>query len=287
MKFNKIGYIGGFWGCPPCIDDESVPNYLCDACDTQILQGGIKGWIAKKCDYTFADITDSAEWVTAVANKDVFGRVNGNRILGEMPAPDFSTKRYGSCGQEEVTKQSRTVTLQDAENDTEFSLDVLYNYLASKFPNYEFAFVTCDNRLIGFYSDVAVRTYHVSPQTNEENAYFNAEFRYDEQIGGFIQYQLDFLANTTLNVCWIVSITVAGEGAATTVPNGSDLQMIATVLPTNATDATVTWSVINGTGTGTISPTGLLTGTGLGTVTVVATANDASGVVGTVEITVV
>jgi hypothetical protein len=288
MKFNKSkAYILGVFGCPPCVDDEEYPNYLCDGCDTTILDGGIKGWIAKKCDYTFSDITDSAEWETAIANKDVFGRINGNRILGEMPAPDFSTKRYGSCGQEEVTKQSRTVSLQDAENDSDLSLDIIYNYLAKKFPNYEFAFVSCDNRLIGFFDDVAVRTFHVAPQTNEENAYFTAEFRYDEQVGEFAQFQLDFLNTLTLNVCWVSSIVVSGEGAAVTVPNGSDLQMIATVLPTSATDATVVWSVVNGTGTATIDANGLLSGTGIGTVTVIATANDAGAVSGSIEIEVV
>lgn len=287
MKFNKSNiYLLGVAGCPPCVDDEQAPNYLCDGCDTTILDGGIKGWIAKKCDYTFADITQKTEWETAIANKDVFGRINGNRILGEMPAPDFSTKRYGSCGQEEVTKQSRTVSLQDAENDGEFSLDVIYNYLAKKFPNYEFAFVTCDNRLIGFFDDVAVRTYHVAPQTNEENAYFNAEFRYDEQVGEFTQYQLDFLATITPNVCWVTSIAVDGAGGVTTVAALGTLQMEATVLPTNATDATVAWSVDDPAVATIDAGTGLLTGVAAGTVVVTATANDASGVTGTVSVTV-
>jgi hypothetical protein len=141
--------------------------------------------------------------------------------------------------------------------------------------------------LIGFFDDVAVRTFHVAPQTNEENAYFTAEFRYDEQVGEFAQFQLDFLNTLTLNVCWVSSIVVSGEGAAVTVPNGSDLQMIATVLPTSATDATVVWSVVNGTGTATIDANGLLSGTGIGTVTVIATANDAGAVSGSIEIEVV
>ncbi|PKL27799.1 MAG: hypothetical protein CVV46_09965 [Spirochaetae bacterium HGW-Spirochaetae-2] len=62
--------------------------------------------------------------------------------------------------------------------------------------------------------------------------------------------------------------------------------MGATVLPVDATDMSVTWSVVAGTGTATISATGLLTGTGMGTVTVNATANDGSGIVGTLGITV-
>jgi hypothetical protein len=287
MKFNKSkAYIGGVFGCPPCVDEEEYPNYLCDGCDTTILDGGIKGWIAKKCDYTFSDINSADEWADAIANKDVFGRINGNRILGEMRDADFSTKRYGSCGQEEVTKQSRVVSLQDAENDSELSMDVIYNYLAKKFPNYEFAFVTCDNRLIGFFADVAVRSRPISPQTNEENFYWLTEFRYDEQVGEFTQFQLDFLATLTLNVCWVSSISVEGVGGADTVATGADLQMVATVLPTNATDATVAWSTSDPLIATIDAGTGLLTGVGAGTVIVTATANDASGVTGTVSITV-
>ena len=84
----------------------------------------------------------------------------------------------------------------------------------------------------------------------------------------------------------VASIVVAGAGDAITVANGATLQMGATVLPVDATDMSVTWSVEAGTGTATISATGLLTGTGMGTVTVNATANDGSDIVGTLGITV-
>jgi hypothetical protein len=72
----------------------------------------------------------------------------------------------------------------------------------------------------------------------------------------------------------VTSVTVSGtSGASTITINGGTLQMTATVLPANATDKTVVWSVINGTGQATISSTGLLTAVRNGTVTVVATAN--------------
>jgi uncharacterized protein YjdB len=82
------------------------------------------------------------------------------------------------------------------------------------------------------------------------------------------------------------TITVQGQGGATTVASGGTLQMIESVLPANATDPSVTWSVTNGTGTATISASGLLTGGTGGTVTVVASANDGSGVTGSTVITV-
>ncbi len=85
----------------------------------------------------------------------------------------------------------------------------------------------------------------------------------------------------------VTGITVNSAGNATTIstPQGT-LQMSAVIAPANATNQTVTWSVVPGTGTASISTSGLLTATTNGTVTVKATANDGSGVFGTKEITV-
>ena len=282
------GMLGAFGVCPPCIDDDNAPNYLCDPCDSTVYSGGIAGWFAKKCSYEFADITDSAEWETAIANKDVFGRVNGSRISGGLPAPEFTTKKRGSCGQEEVVEQSRVVSLTDAENDNDFTIDALYNFLAipSNASGYEFGFITCDGRFLGFYSNVTVRPFYQIAETDEDDAYWTIEYRYNEQLGTFSQQQLTFLLTTTYNVCWVTSIVVTGTGGLTTVADGATLQMLAAVLPVNATDASVTWSVVNGTGTATISVGGLLTATAPGLVTVIATANDASGVTGSLVITI-
>jgi hypothetical protein len=85
----------------------------------------------------------------------------------------------------------------------------------------------------------------------------------------------------------VTAITVTGAGGATTVEKDQSLQMSAAVMPDDATDKTVTWSVTNGTGRATIDSNGLLTGTAKGTVTVTATANDGSEVTGTLEVTVV
>jgi hypothetical protein len=77
-------------------------------------------------------------------------------------------------------------------------------------------------------------------------------------------------------------------GGATSVVNGSTLQMIATVLPTDAANRTVTWSVAAVTGAATIdASTGLLTGTAVGAVIVTASATDGSGVTGSETITVI
>lgn len=85
---------------------------------------------------------------------------------------------------------------------------------------------------------------------------------------------------------YVTSITVSGENGATRVRNGRTLQMTATVKPDNATNKTVTWKVVNGTGRAYISSDGLLTAYATGTVTVKAYANDGSGVSGSRVITI-
>ncbi len=91
---------------------------------------------------------------------------------------------------------------------------------------------------------------------------------------------------TTL-ILLVSSISVSGEGGATSIItyNGA-LQMIATVSPSDATDKSVSWSVIPGTGDATINSNGLLKAVSSGTVTVRATANDGSGVQGVIQISI-
>ena len=84
----------------------------------------------------------------------------------------------------------------------------------------------------------------------------------------------------------VTGITITSTGSVTSVASGGTLQMNVTVTPNNATNKAVTWSVINGTGSATISEDGLLTATGDGTVTVKAVAKDGSLKEGTKVITV-
>ncbi|MBK7480374.1 MAG: Ig-like domain-containing protein [Bacteroidales bacterium] len=85
----------------------------------------------------------------------------------------------------------------------------------------------------------------------------------------------------------VSSIVVTSNGGVSSVAtdNGT-LQLHATVLPSNATNKTVTWSISNGTDKASISSTGLLTALKNGTATARATANDGSGVYGTLSISI-
>lgn len=82
------------------------------------------------------------------------------------------------------------------------------------------------------------------------------------------------------------SIAVSGSNS---VQAGQSTPLTASVLPADATNRSVVWTVQNETGTATIDTNGVLTGTSAGTVLVQAKAADLSGVSGTktVEITAI
>jgi uncharacterized protein YjdB len=108
------------------------------------------------------------------------------------------------------------------------------------------------------------------------------------------EYAYNSVANAPINagevgssVVLVTSITVQGQDNNTEINTaGGSLQMLASVLPSNADDNSVTWSVTNETGAATINTTGLLTAVSDGTVTVTATANDGSGISGSIVITI-
>ncbi len=91
----------------------------------------------------------------------------------------------------------------------------------------------------------------------------------------------------TNQIVLVSSITLSGEGGSTTIDQyGGSLQILAIVLPVGATDTTVSWSVTNDTGEATISSTGLLQAVSDGSVTVVAMANDGSGIRDSMQVTI-
>jgi GH43 family beta-xylosidase len=71
----------------------------------------------------------------------------------------------------------------------------------------------------------------------------------------------------------VTSIQVTGQDGVTSITaKGGSLQMVAEVLPENATDKSVTWSIESGSDHATLSSTGLLTAIANGTVRIQATS---------------
>jgi uncharacterized protein YjdB len=71
--------------------------------------------------------------------------------------------------------------------------------------------------------------------------------------------------------------------AAITTDKGT-YQVTAAIQPADATDKSLTWVITNGMGKASVNSSGLVTAVSNGTVTVKASANDGSGISGTLDI---
>jgi uncharacterized protein YjdB len=95
------------------------------------------------------------------------------------------------------------------------------------------------------------------------------------------------LITITEPVVPVETISITAEDEVTSVETGAELQIFAEAAPANATNKTVSWSVLPGTGTASIdAESGLLTAGLPGTVTVQAEALDGSEVIGSMPLTI-
>jgi hypothetical protein len=113
----------------------------------------------------------------------------------------------------------------------------------------------------------------------------------EEHTDSLFSQVLSYFESITGGDILVSDISVSGEWGSTSINvNGGTLQMFAEVLPANATNPTVFWSVINETGIASIDLNGLLQATGTsignGTIWVKAQAVDGSGVADSLEITI-
>ena len=93
-------------------------------------------------------------------------------------------------------------------------------------------------------------------------------------------------ASATINITVIVPpASVSIEGASGMINEGQQMQLSATVLPTNADDRTVSWSSSNPS-VASVNGSGLVTGVSIGTATIIASANGDPGKTAQVTVTV-
>ncbi len=102
-----------------------------------------------------------------------------------------------------------------------------------------------------------------------------------------LDYFNQFSSGTSTNV---TSIEITSGTNFTITENNGTLQLATAVLPEDATNKTVTWSIAEGSVAASITQNGLLSSSGLdngnGTVTVMATANDGTEIVDEAEVSI-
>ena len=151
--------------CDP--NDFLVPTYL-DGCDDDVQPGGIAGWVAMRCDESFLDITDEAEWDAKIAAGEVFGRYDGTLIRGSLPVPDRTDVDVSACGVSKTISKTYTASIIDSAHEPTLTKYDLYDYVDKKSSLWLWGFITCDGYFYGFYPRATAKVDENIPETNSE-----------------------------------------------------------------------------------------------------------------------
>lgn len=237
-------------------------------------------------------ITNAGDTLNVTVDFEAFGKF----LVINMPDDRMYTRITMLDGYSEGQEDGGYVPDNDS---TEFNqIDLLAIPIEAAFTNTRYM---VDNFLVPAsmpglnYSKVDLRKLNKRMYGNVEIGYAGINqkanaFEYDVRAiyGGDIFDNRARNCFAVINNNKVVKEIIVGtiDDAKITEKDGT-LQMFATVLPDTATVKSVTWSVATLVGgTATISEDGMLTATGNGTVTVTATANDGSGVKGTLVVTI-
>lgn len=132
-------------GCDECVDDpEDFPTPT-QGFNTGMKRrpGGYAGFALLKCDVSFTDINDPAEWNAKLLSGDLVVRIPCGGILGNK-ASESTTETEGSCEVTEITKRSHTLTFVDHQDNTNFDMHAFYKHLQNNPRDWKVAPIKCD-----------------------------------------------------------------------------------------------------------------------------------------------
>lgn len=162
----------------------TLPSSYSGGCGIISRPGGIRKFAFIKCDYTFTDISDPAEWTTAIANGDVIG---SGLVLAQKPKGSFTKKRIASCEPEAVVGAEKSITFQDYNTDTVTGPGGVLHYdfwntILQQPQNFLFAYYTCDQYLTGPVTDFQLEIDEVIEDNDTGNTYFDGTITWNDVL---------------------------------------------------------------------------------------------------------
>lgn len=148
----------------------TLPVPYSTGCAITPRRGGIKRLVFTKCDFVIADMGIRANWDTALQDGDA---VMTGLIIGQKPKGSKTKKRFSSCGPEQTTGGTQTITFQDYNSGTACSLHTFWNTIQATPSKYKMYYQYCDNSLHGPVNDFDLEMDEVADETSEGNAFMD------------------------------------------------------------------------------------------------------------------
>ena len=160
----------------------SLPVSYNGGCGIVTRSSGISKFAFIKCDYSFTDFSDAAEWTTAITAGDIVGT---GLLMAEKPKGDFEKRRVQSCAPEAVVGGTKTINFQDYNTDTVTGggAGVLHydfwNGILAQPSNFLFAWYTCNQFAYGPVDSFQIEIDEVEENSENGKVYFDGTITYD------------------------------------------------------------------------------------------------------------
>lgn len=160
-----------------------LPVSYSGGCGIISRPGGIKRIWFIKCDYTFTDFADDAEWTAA----QIAGNVVGSGLLmGQKAKGSFTKKRIASCFPEGIVGAEKSITFMDYNTDTVTTTPggclayTFWNTILSESSNYRMAYETCDGYVYGAIDNFILEVDEVIEDNNTGSTYFDGTLLWND-----------------------------------------------------------------------------------------------------------
>lgn len=169
-----------------------MPEGLAQGCDNKRRKGGLEHLVFMKCNKTFADITDLAEWTQKIQDGDL---VASGKLLGQKPKGSFTKAKFSSSTPEEVTGKTDTYQFKDYNSELSENKDIVFwSAIQKNYQKYLLGVVDTEDRFRGFFDNYSPEIDDVIEEDINGNTY----------IDGSIAINTDGI---------VVPVTVPGLGA--------------------------------------------------------------------------
>lgn len=149
----------------------NLPAAPQSGCNIVTRPSGVGRLVFMKCDASFLDITDLAEWTTKMTAHTVHASAE---IKGSKPKGSFNRKKLASCRPEKVVSGQKSIAFTDSNADnTTFADYDFWNHIMENQETLQFGYVTCDDLFYGFIGDFSLEIDDVRTDTDQDEMVFD------------------------------------------------------------------------------------------------------------------